>query len=59
MSDLGPIVRLAPASIDCATGLVTVLLHHTTSVATLTMPTSMTIPFQVRLPNLGPAPAMP
>ena len=48
--DGGPFVRLAPLSVDCATGLVTVELRHTSGVGALTLPAGTTIPFRVWLP---------
>ena len=50
MRNGGPFIRLAPLSVDCATGLVVLELRNTSSVAVLTTPTGTTIPFRLWLP---------
>jgi hypothetical protein len=46
----GQVVRLAPASFDCANYAVNVTLYQTSSIAVVQMPTALTIPFHLSVP---------
>lgn len=46
-------MRLPPLSVDCATGLVTLLVHNTSSFAALTPANGLTVPLRSVPPMLG------